>query len=272
MSLGFLFDDQFDGTALGRRLGDTARVIDHMTAAIEHPPSSAIARVHPFSFAATDLLAGLSEVMSPVWMRRQRHHLARWWSGILRAVAHRATGTGPMPFEERLAARRLDVGMDAFSDLLEVGCGWEMPPALAAVPQIQRMRNLLTDITVYHNDMYSAENDRADGNDDNVLLAWQAEGNTAESAVERAVTQTQRLVDEFAALATRIPALAAPLELSQVDQLGLQTWTGACALYLSGQGRSQAVATRYADVITDIAHDHHLDEAVNGWPTRSFGP
>src|SRR5262249_30500350 len=78
-SLSMMFDDQFDGTSLGHRLPEAARVLDHMTAAIEHRPTSPVASRHPFSRAVADLLVSLAEVMSPVWLRRHRNNLVRWW-------------------------------------------------------------------------------------------------------------------------------------------------------------------------------------------------
>ncbi|MGV9267484.1 terpene synthase family protein [Kitasatospora sp. NPDC003701] len=175
-----MFDDQFDSTDLGHRLPDTAAVVDHMTAAIEHPPTSSLAALHPFSLAATDLLAGIGEIMSPVWMRRHRHHLARWWSGIVQAVVHRTTASGSLPFEERLQIRRRNVGMHSFDDLVELACNWEMPPALSALPDIKRIRALVSDITLFQNDMCSVDKERAGGCDDNVLLAWEGQGHTPE--------------------------------------------------------------------------------------------
>src|SRR5262249_53401880 len=162
---------------------EAARVLDHMTAAIEHQSSSAVASLHPFSRAATDLLASLAEVMSPVWLRRHRHNLVRWWIGIVQTTAHRALASTAMPFERRLAVRRLNVGMDAVIDLLEVACGWELPPALDALEQVRRIREIVGDIMLFQNDVCSVDKDRADGSDDNVLFAWEVEGYSSSEAI-----------------------------------------------------------------------------------------
>ncbi|OLB81820.1 MAG: hypothetical protein AUI14_01895 [Actinobacteria bacterium 13_2_20CM_2_71_6] len=263
ISLSMMFDDQFDGTSLGYRLCDAAWVVDHMTAAIEHPPRRVEALRHPFSRAATDLLASLAEVMSPVWMRRHRHNLARWWVGVIQTIAHRALASSAMLFDQRLAVRRLNVGMDAVIDLIEVACGWELPPCLDAMPQVRRIREIVGDIMLFQNDMCSVGRDRADGSDDNVLFAWEAEGHSPAAALDLAVDRITRLADELTDLVPQLPALAAALGLGTEAERRVRQWATTCGLFLTGSGRCQAVGARYVDVITTIAHDHHLDRRLD---------
>ncbi|WP_147288140.1 hypothetical protein [Nocardia pseudobrasiliensis] len=111
--------------------------------------------------------------------------------------------------------------------------------------------------------MCSVDKERADGSGDNVLLAWEAEGCTPDVARDRALERIHQLAGEFTILTSQTPHLARTLELDPEDKRGLETWTEACALYLSGAGRCQAAAARYAEVITEIAHDHHLDTAIS---------
>jgi hypothetical protein len=262
ISLSMMFDDQFDGTSLGYRLPEAARVLDHMTAAIEHQPSSAVASLYPFSRAAADLLTSLAEVMSPVWLRRHRHNLVRWWFGIVQTTAHRALATSVMPFERRLAVRRLNVGMDAVIDLLEVACGWELPPSLDALEQVRRIREIVGDIMLFQNDVCSVDKDRADGSDDNVLFAWEAEGYSSSEAISLALDRITQLADELAVLIPQLPPLAAALGLAPSAQQHVQEWTTACGLFLTGSGRCQAIGARYVEIITAIAHDHQLDRLL----------
>src|SRR5262249_15635113 len=152
-------------------------------------------------------------VMSPVWLRRHRNNLVRWWVGIVQTTAHRALATSPMPFERRLAVRRLNVGMDAVIDLLEVACGWELPPALDALAQVRRVREIVGDIMLFQNDVCAADKDRADGSDDNVLFAWEAEGCSRAAAVNLALERITALADELTALVPRLPDLASALGL-----------------------------------------------------------
>ncbi|MFE5549216.1 hypothetical protein ACFQ71_36085 [Streptomyces sp. NPDC056534] len=263
--LAFLFDDQFDNTSLGWRLADTQPVLDQMIAALELAPSHPVARLQPFSYAWADLLADFSQCMSPVWMRRQRHYLARWWRGIAQAVAHRDSGAPPLDFRERYAIRRLTVGMESFGELLEVASGWELPPTLDAMREIRRVRHLITDITLFQNDMCSLERERQGGNDDNVLLGWEAEGHSTAAAVDMAQDQIRTLADEFQTLLLELPRLADRLGLSPADREGFRRWIGICSLYLAGAGRCQASGDRYTRIMTEAAHDHHLDRLLHGW-------
>ncbi|QTA37042.1 terpene synthase family protein [Streptomyces sp. CA-256286] len=258
LSMGILFDDQFDSTPLGHQPDATCRVMGLMMEAIENPPPLATERQNPFAHAVTDLLAHFSEMMSPSWQRRHRHHLTLWWGGVVQAVMHRVHGTDTMTFPQRLAVRRLTVGMHAFSDLFELACHWEIPPPLLALREIQRIRRIVTDITVYLNDLYSVERERIDGNDDNVLLAWEAEGATRHEARTAAADQTQALAEEFARLRTSVPDCVKAAGGSTTDLDGLDRWTTTCAHYLRGASHSQAIIPRYTDTGSHLAHDHHL--------------
>ncbi|MFI0743387.1 terpene synthase family protein [Streptomyces sp. NPDC021100] len=257
-----MFDDQFDSTPLGHRLGDTCRVIDHITTAIECPSSAPTAVRQPFSRALVDLLTDLGRHMSATWMRRQRHHLTLWWSGVVQTVAHRTRRGRPLFFADRLALRRLTVGMDAYTDLVELACGWELPPAILALPEIRRIRGIVTDITVFLDDLYSVERERVDGTDDNVVLAWEAEGLSPSAARDRAVERIWRLSDEFTAVTTLLPALADATCLPEPDRQGMRNWADACAHYLRKASHCQAIIPRYTDTSSSLAHDHHLDRLV----------
>ncbi|GAA0443369.1 hypothetical protein ACFQ2B_36160 [Streptomyces stramineus] len=262
LSLGIMFDDQFDSTSLGRRLDVTCRVLNHMMTAIEHPPSEPVTARHPFSRAMADLLADFARLMSPVWLRRHRHHLTLWWGGVIQATAHRARSGPPLPFTERLKVRRLTVGMHAYGDLFEAACDWEIPPAVFALPEIQCIRRIITDITVFLNDLYSVERERVDGNDDNVLLAWEAEGHSPHTARTAAADRITKLAEEFTTLSRALPQLAESADLTMSDRTGLRHWADTCALYLAGAGYSQAIIPRYTDTTSHLAHDHRLDRAL----------
>lgn len=262
LSMGIMFDDQFDSTPLGRQLEATCRVMNHMMAAVEHPASSPLTTRHPFSRAVVDLLNEFARIMSPAWLLRHRYHLALWWGGVVQAVAHRSHGDKVLPSSDRLAVRRLTVGMHAYGDLFEIACNWEIPPACWALGEIQRIRAIVTDITVFLNDLYSVERERVDGNDDNVLLAWEAEGTSPAAARGRAAAHIGKLAGEFTELIAQLPALADNALLGESDREGLQRWAETCALYLGGAGHSQAIIPRYTDTSSRLAHDHELDRTV----------
>jgi Terpene synthase family 2, C-terminal metal binding len=261
ISLGILFDDQFDSTSLGHRLPDAARVLDHMNSVIEEPLSDPDSQTQPFARAYLDILGDFSELMSPVWMRRHRSHIALWWAGLAQAIACRHQGA-TVSSQQRLQIRRMTVGMHGLSDLLEVVCGFELPPTLYAMTEIQRMREIITDITIYQNDMCSLEHERADGCDDNVVLAWEAEGHTTDEAIDLACDRIHQLADEFTTLTASLPHLAQRLELTDTQQHGLQAWNDAGELYLAGSGYSQTLVGRYTLAMTNAAHNHRLDRVI----------
>ncbi|MEV6905922.1 terpene synthase family protein [Amycolatopsis sp. NPDC051071] len=239
ISLGILLDDQFDSAPLGRKPGPAAAVLNHMNAAIEEPRSVSD-RLHPFEVAMVDLLSDLAAVMSPVWMRRHRHHITLWWMGVAQAIIHR-TRPDTAAVEQRRRIRRKTVGMDGLSDLLEVACGFELPLALYAMDEIQRMRQIVVDMTFYQNDMCSLDHEIASGCDDNILLAWEADGNTLQQSIKLVKGHITKLADEFVTLTTLLPTLAQELELTERQRGGLHRWADTCALYSSGAGHSQAI-------------------------------
>ncbi|MFH8350359.1 terpene synthase family protein [Streptomyces sp. NPDC018045] len=267
LSMGIMLDDQFDSTPLGRRLDATCRVMNDLITATTHPSGAPHPPRHPFSRAVTDLLAAFTQVMSPVWMQRHRYHLTLWWGGVVQAVAHRAHGHAPLTFRQRLAVRRLTVGMHAYGDLFELACDWEMPPACNALYEVQRIRRIVSDVTVYLNDLYSVERERAEGNDDNVLLAWESGGLTPEQARNRSAQQIEQMVREFITLRATLPELATAARLVTADQEGLERWAITCTLYLSGANHSQAIIPRYTDTTSHLAHDHRLDCALEASST-----
>src|SRR2546430_8389651 len=157
-----------------------------------------------------------------------------------------------MLFDQRLAVRRLNVGMDAVIDLIEVACGWELPPCLDAMPQVRRIREIVGDVMLFQNDMCSVGRDRADGSDDNVLFAWEAEGHSPAAALDLAVDRITRLADELTDLVPQLPALAAALGLGTEAERRGRRWGTTPGLFLSRPRRRPAGGGRYPGRDTTI--------------------
>lgn len=153
-----------------------------------------------FGGAWTRLRAGTS----PAWQRRFRRHTVEYLDGCRWEAANRHAGTVPV-LPDYIARRRRFGGIRMAMDLSEYGRGYELAPAVHADPLIQELLDVLGDLTLWGNDIFSVAVDREEGNVSNLVFSLQQHHGCG---IAEAAEIAMRMLDErFARLAAIEAAL-----------------------------------------------------------------
>jgi avermitilol synthase len=266
MTWGFLYDDQFAGP-LGNQPGQVLRItenmIDTLYSSLPEEQQNACTR------GITDVLNRLSTKMSASWMARFRNHLKWFFIGVLRMSTFR-NHLEQLDTRTAFDVRRLDVGMNAVVDLIEVAEGFEVPEAVYGTSQIQDLRQCVIDIVILQNDVFSLPKDRRQQEVNVVLAMERSENRTPEQALERISAMVDEKVQYFIDVKASLPALYHLLGLGADDRARLDRYVHCLELMIHGSVYSHAECVRYS---TKTEHtqpvagqgfiqDLHLDASI----------
>ncbi|ATB28276.1 terpene synthase family protein [Melittangium boletus] len=267
MTWGFLYDDQFAGP-LGNQPGQVLRItenmIDALYAATPADQENACTR------GITDVLQRLSTKMSPSWMARFRNDLKWFFIGVLRMTTFR-NRLEQLDTRTAFDVRRLDVGMSAVVDLIEVAEGFEVPEAIFGTSQIQDLRQCVIDIVILQNDVFSLPKDRRQQEVNVVLAMERSENRTPEQALERIAAMVDEKVQYFLDVKASMPSLYDALDMSAEDRARLDRYIHCLELMIHGSVYSHAECIRYSaktEHTQPIAgqgfiQELHLDASIN---------
>jgi hypothetical protein len=167
-----IFDDQLE------RLPDSREpeAVDTVAAAMlswlaaEGPPRAGV----PFEAAFGDAWAWIRRHSSPAWQARFVGNTRQYLAGCRWEAENRRRGSVP-DLKSYVQRRRRFGGIRMAMDLSEFGGGYELAPHVHADPLIQELLDVLGDLTLWGNDIYSVAVDREEGNVSNLVFVLQAE-------------------------------------------------------------------------------------------------
>ncbi|OJH36180.1 terpene synthase family protein [Cystobacter ferrugineus] len=239
---GFLYDDQFAGP-LGNQPERVARITESMIGVLystsETPRENAAAR------GITDILHRLTPKMSATWMARFRDHLKWYLIGVLRMTTFR-NRLGEIDTRTAFEIRRLDIGMNAMIDFIEVAEGFEVPESLIGTSQIQDLRQCVVDIVLLQNDVFSLPKDRHQQEVNVVLAMERSENLSTAQALERTAALVDEKVQQFLSVKAGMAALYDTLGLGVTDRARMARYIHCLELMVHGSVYSHAECVRYS--------------------------
>lgn len=197
-----VFDDQLEKLADDR----PAEAIDAVADAVlswlplsGRPPrvGDPVSAAVPFAAGFGETWAALRAATTPAWQRRFLAHTAEYLAGCRWEAANRHAGTVP-DLDEYVARRRRFGGIRMAMDLSEYGRGYALSPDVHADPVVQELLDVLGDITLWGNDIFSVLVDREEGNVSNLVFVLQR--HLGCGVVEAAAEATRMLDARFARL------------------------------------------------------------------------
>jgi Terpene synthase family 2, C-terminal metal binding len=211
-SLAFLFDDQFDANSTGYAERVTAVAREMITIPFR-PPGSLPDVVCPITEAWAEVWSWLSDGMSEPW----RNRFASSWARFLAAHSHevRLSAAGvELGLDDYVALRRVTVGIHHSIDAAERSRRFEVPVQVQAHELMRAMRNAAADAIAYMNDIHSLEREERRGDPHNLVTVLRRDrGWTRQDAIDEAVRMTNRHLDLYERLESKLPELC--------DELGL---------------------------------------------------
>ncbi|WNG52986.1 terpene synthase [Archangium minus] len=242
MTWGFLYDDQFAGP-LGNQPARVARITENMIGVLY--ATSAAPKEDACARGITDILQRLESKMSAAWMARFRDDLKWYFLGVLRMTTFR-NRLSQIDTRTAFEIRRLDIGMGAVIDLIEVAEGFELPEALFGTTQIQTLRQCVIDIVIMQNDVFSLPKDRHQQEVNVVLAMERSENLTTAQALARTSALVDEKVQEFLAVKAGMPAFYETLGLGATDRARMDRYLHCLELMIHGCVYSHAECVRYS--------------------------
>jgi hypothetical protein len=188
----------------------------------------------PFRAAFADAWVRIRRCSSPAWQARFLRHTRQYLAGCRWEAGNRHRGTVP-DLESYVDGRRRFGGIRMAMDLSEFAGGYELSPQVYADPLIQELLDLLGDIALWGNDVFSARVDEEEGNVSNLLFVLQRRHRCD---LTRAAELTCAMLDErlrrLEALEQRLPDWFAARGLDQVQRRDVHRFVEGVHTWISG--------------------------------------
>ena len=188
-----LFDDQLEG-ASESRMDSVMATCDALTSSLGNPSDSVGDGRSPVVRAWVDLWQRQIAGMSLGW----RERAARDWTDCFQSfaveTANRDRGV-LLRAVECLALRRVSIGAYVWLDLVERVGRCELPREAWRWPGLPKMRDVVADVSVYVNDVFSLMREEVRNDPHNVVLALQRENGASRA---EAIEEARRLATESA--------------------------------------------------------------------------
>ncbi|MFC4562944.1 hypothetical protein ACFO4E_13860 [Nocardiopsis mangrovi] len=256
MTFYFYIDDQFD-TALGRSAGDAAGVIDPLCA-ITFTEGTTDSTA-PLAVAFADLWRRIIPPMSTAWRQRAGRNWRDYLTGY---VTESATRSHRFAFDDAdlyLAHRRLALGAETSTDLIERFGNCEVPLPLFNCPHLLAMRRLSCDWLLYANDLHSADKEAAHGEVNNMIAVTRRREDCSLPEATALVRQrADRMMDRFRELEQQIPAVVGAFPDPGYPRIAEHYIAGLKA-GMAGYNAWGDTTARYDLVGTDVALAHLED-------------
>jgi 5-epi-alpha-selinene synthase len=146
----------------------------------------------PFGAAFADAWLRMRELSSAVWQARFLRHTKLYLGACRWEAEQRRNATVPA-LGSYIANRRHFGGMRLAMDMSEFTGGYELSPEIHADPLIEELLDVLGDITLWGNDLFSIRVDREEGNVSNMVFVLQ---NHHHCDISRAIELTNAMLDE----------------------------------------------------------------------------
>ncbi len=200
MSWFFVYDDLFD-----RDLGTTPALVEELVnlvaAALDDPwkePGTDLpSGWAPLATAFRDLWERSRSGMSLTWRERAARHWRAYLHGYITEADTRRHQRMPT-VEEHLTLRRDTIGVQPTIDLAERIGHYEVPEKVFAAQPLTEMRAIAAEVDSLHNDICSAEKERALGDVHNIVLILSSDGSLSfDQAVSEAAEMLRRRTTRF---------------------------------------------------------------------------
>ncbi|HET9138304.1 terpene synthase family protein [Actinophytocola sp.] len=240
-----MFDDQLEKLPDERPAAAVRLVADAMLTWLGLRLAPPDPHVVPFQAGFGGAWADLRRLSSPVWQRRFLTHTEQYLDGCLWEATNRYTGTVPT-LKSYIEQRRRFGGIRAAMDLSEFATGYELPERVHDDPLTQDLLDVLGDITLWGNDLFSVGVDAEEGNVSNLVFVLQRHlrcgVDNAATAVSRMLVGRLRLLRR---LESRLPRCCAALRLTPTQCRDVGRFVAGMHTWISGNIAWSRDNTRY---------------------------
>jgi hypothetical protein len=164
-----VFDDQLEKLADVAAADAVPIVAGRMLSWLDLDPTEPTTDPVPFAGAFSHPWRSIRGSSSAAWQRRFLGHTREYLDGCHWEAQNRRTATVP-DLASYVSLRRRFGGIRMAMDLSEFAGGYELSPPVYAGPLIQELLDVLGDITLWGNDLYSVGVDHEEGNVSNVVF------------------------------------------------------------------------------------------------------
>jgi 5-epi-alpha-selinene synthase len=167
-----VFDDQLEKLPDDRPATAVDLVADLMLSWLGPQRTANTAGEVPFATGFGNAWADIRARSSPAWQERFLAHTRQYLTGCRWEAENRRTAIVP-DLESYMVRRRRFGGIRMAMDLSEFSGGYELPNQVHAAPPIQELLDVLGDITLWGNDLFSIQVDQEEGNVSNLVFVLQ---------------------------------------------------------------------------------------------------
>ncbi|MFD9574958.1 pentalenene synthase [Streptomyces sp. NPDC059982] len=246
----FLFDDQFD-VPLGQ-WPPAATVCEELIDLLHLPPGTPPLVSSPLADAFADVWQRMAHGMSRRWQGRTAQHWMEYLASNLTEAVDRRAGMVP-DSEEWMRLRRKVIGVRPSIDVCERVGHFEVPAPVVYSTAVESVREVVTDVIILINEVYSLENDEArDAPNLVTCLMRERQCSRAEAIGElrrRAGIQIGRLPR----LRQQISGLCQPRGLPAAAQEATSRYVDAILAYMRGIYDWHRLAGRYTPHVAQQA-------------------
>ncbi|MFJ1455225.1 hypothetical protein [Nocardia sp. N2S4-5] len=235
----FVFDDQFDTGGFDTAAENTIVALEALT------EGAAASCPSPLVHGFRDCWLRSTRNMSAAWRRRARISWTQYFASYRSEAVDRLIGSVLSP-EDLLLVRRKSVGTETLYDLAELSCG-EVPPLVWHSSLVHSIRNLVTDIIIGVQDVYSLDKEiGSEARLSNLVVALATDraislDDAVRLVVDRAGEQCRALLE----LTGKVPRLSRSLGLSEAESDTVARYLGALLAFTRGNYEWHRFAGRY---------------------------
>jgi hypothetical protein len=188
----------------------------------------------PFRAAFADAWVRMRQGSSPPWQARFLEHTRQYLAGCRWEADNRHRATVP-ELESYIDGRRRFGGIRMAMDLSEFAGGYELGLDVHADPLVQELLDLLGDITLWGNDLFSVRVDGEEGNVSNLLFVLQRRYRCdLARAAELAGAMLDERLRRLERLEQRLPDWSAARGLDQVQRRDVHRFVEGAHTWISG--------------------------------------
>lgn len=237
--LGFAFDDYYDPCSKDEFSIVCKKAIDILNG------SSPDAEDADFFKEFAILRDKFQSVSTPYWMERFIADQVSWLEGMKEEAAYSYKGILKYPgFDEYVSIREKISGGLILCDFLEIASGFIMPEEVFRSPFIQKLRQKITHIIAWCNDIHGVEREIQRNEVMNIVLVIKNEKKCSlEAAYDHAIRIHNDNMEEFIKLSQNIPDFGP-------YQPGVEDYIQNGKLLLQGQKEWHERSERYKEVKT----------------------
>ncbi|MFF3431475.1 pentalenene synthase [Streptomyces sp. NPDC002602] len=246
----FLFDDQFD-VPLGEdppAVGVCEELIDLLRLAPGTVPRSS----SPLADAFADVWGRMAEGMSRRWQERSARHWTEYLSANLAEACDRRAGF-VADSGEWMRLRRRVIGVRPSIDVCERVGHFEVPAPAVHGTVIESAREIVTDVIILINEVYSLENDEARGAPNLVTCLMRERQWSRAEAIGELQRRADVRVRRLSRVREQASRLCGPLGLPDAAQEAVDRYLDVICAYLRGIYDWHRLAGRYTPHVAQHA-------------------